>query len=98
MPSSMEVIYLSIHHPNGAICYISPVYVRSISDAELARVSGFLTLLKDKPGISIMAERGFTIKDMLEKLKIDLNVPPFLDRQKQLLSEQVEQGRMISSL
>ena len=29
--------------PNGGICYISPVYVRSISDVELTRRSGFLT-------------------------------------------------------
>ena len=50
--------------PNGAICFISPVYVGSISDVELTSVSGLLTALEDKPGISIMADRGFTIKDM----------------------------------
>ena len=65
--------------PNGAVCFISPVYVGSISDVELTRVSGLLTALEDKPGISIMADRGFTIKDMLKELIIDLNIPPFLD-------------------
>ena len=30
-----------------------------------------------------MADRGFTIKDMLKELKIDLNIPPFLDGQQQ---------------
>ena len=61
-------------------------------------MGGFLNTLKDKPGVSVMADRGFTIKDMLKKLKIDLNIPPFLDGQQQLLSEQVQQGRKIASL
>ena len=34
--------------PNGAISFISPVYVGSISDVELTRVSGLLTVLEDK--------------------------------------------------
>ena len=33
--------------PNGCISFISPLYVGSISDTELTRVSGFLTKLKD---------------------------------------------------
>ena len=37
--------------PNGSICYISPVYVGSISDVEFTHVCGILTTLKDKPGI-----------------------------------------------
>ena len=48
--------------PNGAIGFIFPVFVGSISDVELTRYSGFLTTLRDKPGVSIMADRGFTIK------------------------------------
>ena len=82
--------------PNGGICYISPVYVGSISDVELTRRSGFLTKLEDKPGISIMADRGFTIKDMLKDLGIDLNIPPFLEGRRQLPSTEVEAGRKIA--
>ena len=84
--------------PNGAICYISPVYVGSISDTELTRICGFLSCLEDKPGISIMADRGFTIKDMLKELNIDLNIPPFLQGQKQLSPQDIESGRKIASL
>ena len=84
--------------PNGGICYISPVYVGSISDIELTRRSGFLTKLEDKPGISIMADRGFTIKDILRELGINLNIPPFLEGRKQLSSSDVEAGRKIASL
>ena len=84
--------------PNGGICYISPVYVGSISDVELTRRSGFLTKLEDKPGISVMADRGFTIKDMLKDLGIDLNIPPFLEGRRQLPSTEVEAGRKIASV
>ena len=64
---------------NGAICYVSPVFVGSISDVELTRVSGFLTKLKNKRGIAIMADRGFTIRDMLKQLNGELNLPPFME-------------------
>jgi hypothetical protein len=84
--------------PNGAVSYVSPLYVGSISDVELTRISGFLTKLEDKPGISIMADRGFTVKDMLETLGIDLNIPPFLDGRQQLPYEEIEAGRTIASL
>ena len=37
--------------PNGSICFVSPVYVGSISDVELTRISGFLDVIKDKEGM-----------------------------------------------
>ena len=49
--------------PNGAISFTSAVFVGFISDVQLTSASGFLVALEDKPGISIMADRGFTIKD-----------------------------------
>ena len=84
--------------PNGAICFISPVFVGSISDVELTKLSGFLEVIEDKPGIAIMADRGFTIKDMLDKLQIELNIPPFLNERKQLPSGEVDQGRKIAAV
>lgn len=84
--------------PNGTISYVSPLYVGSISDVELTRTCGFLTMLEDKPGISIMANRGFTVKSMLEKLSIGLNIPPFMESRQQLSSEEIEAGRKIESL
>ena len=71
--------------PNGAISFISPVYVGSISDVQLTRCSGFLETLKDKPRISIMADRGFTIKDILN---VALNLPPFMEGRSQLPASQ----------
>ena len=49
--------------PNGAISFISTVFVGSISDVQMTSASGFLAALEDKPGIPIMADRSFTIKD-----------------------------------
>ena len=68
--------FLVVCTPNGAVSYLSPLYVGSISDVELTWVSGFLTKFENKPGISIMADRGFTIKDLLSKLGVELNIPP----------------------
>ena len=45
-----------------------------------------------------MADRGFTIKDLLKKLNIDLNIPPFLDGRTQLSSKEVQEGRKIASV
>ena len=52
--------------------------VGSISDVQQTSASGFLVVLENKPGISIMANRGFTIKDSFKKLNSDLNPPPFM--------------------
>ena len=61
--------------PNGCVSFVSPLYIGSISDTELTRVSGFLSCLPDKPGISIMADRGFTVQDMLKEIGAELNIP-----------------------
>lgn len=74
---------------------MSPLYVGSITDVELTRLSGFLDKLKDKPGIAIMADRGFTVKDMLRELNIELNIPP---GRQQLPYQEIEEGRKIASL
>ena len=84
--------------PNGCISYISPLYVGSISDVELTRVSGFLIRLEDKPGISIMADRGFTVKDLLQEIGAELNIPPFMEDRQQLSAKDVQEGRRIASL
>ena len=84
--------------PNGAICYVSPLYVGSISDVELTRSSGLLNKLQDKYCISIMADRGFTIRDILKELNIELNIPPFMQGWQQLPQEEIQEGRKIASL
>ena len=84
--------------PNGAICYVSLLFVNSILDVDITRVCWFIDKLDGKEGISIMADRGFTIKDQLEKFSVTLNIPPFLDGHQQLLSSEVQQGRSIGRI
>ena len=45
-----------------------------------------------------MADRGFTIRDMLKQLNVELNLPPFMEGRQQLPVEDVRVGRSIASL
>ena len=84
--------------PNGAVSFVSPLYVGSISDVELTRVSGFISKLPSGEEISVMADRGFTIRDQLAEVDVKLNIPPFLDGQQQLSADKVQEGRRIASV
>ena len=84
--------------PNGCICFVSDVYLGSISDVKLTQVSGLFNKLQGCTGISVMADRGFTIKDQLAALNIELNIPPFLEQRQQLTPAEVQDGRKIASV
>ena len=60
--------------PSGAISFISKLHGGSTSDRELFLNSGLLELLE--PGDSVMADRGFTIADLLDAKVVSLNIPP----------------------
>lgn len=45
-----------------------------------------------------MADRGFTVQDMLKEKGVSLNIPPFLDGLTQLPEEELQRGRHIASL
>ena len=60
---------------------------------ELTCISGLLNHLEDKPGISIMADRGFTIKYMLAHIGVSLNIPPFIEGRQKLSPDEVQEGR-----
>ena len=84
--------------PNGSISFISPLYVGSISDVELTRVSGLVEKLAGKSNIAVMADRGFTIRDQLKEVGAELNIPPFMEGRSQLPATEVLEGRKIASL
>ncbi|XP_056311183.1 uncharacterized protein LOC130222679 [Danio aesculapii] len=65
--------------PCGAVTFISRLYTGSISDKEITRRSGILSLLE--PGDEVMSDKGFTI-DMITNVGATLIIPPFkCDRQ-----------------
>ena len=54
----------SLCTPNGRVSlFFPPLHVGGMLDVELTHISGLLNHLEDM-GISIMADRGFTIKDI----------------------------------
>ena len=74
--------------PGGAITFISQLYTGSISDREIVVRSGLLDLpFQEKD--SIMADKGFTIQDLLP-LGVSLNIPPFVGSYAQMPANDVE--------
>ena len=45
-----------------------------------------------------MADKCFTVKEMLKELNIELNIPPFLQGRQQLPQEEVQKGSKMASL
>ena len=81
--------------PGGAVTFISQLYTGSTSDWEIVR-SGFLNLPFDDKD-SIMADKGFTIQDLLP-LGVSLNLPPFLGAASQMAAEDVVKTQELASL
>ncbi|XP_006824990.1 uncharacterized protein LOC100378599 [Saccoglossus kowalevskii] len=80
--------------PSGAITYVSDAFEGSISDKEIVQKSGFLDLLSE--GDLILADRGFTIRDLLFEKKADLNIPPFLGNRDKLSAAEEIQTKQIA--
>ena len=82
--------------PKGSITFIGQLYTGSISDKEMVERSGFLKLPFEQ-GDSVMADKGFTIEDVLP-LGVSLNIPPFLGMSDQMPAEDVIKTQEIASL
>lgn len=81
--------------PCGAMTFISQLYTGSISDKEITKKSGILDLLE--PGDEVMADKGFTIEDMLSSVGARLIIPPF-KRAKQFSKQDCEKTQAIARL
>lgn len=81
--------------PSGVVSFISDLYGGNISDKKLTQLSGLLDLLE--PGDAIMADRGFTIDDILPP-GVTLNVPPRLNDSGQLTESERTTTRRIASV
>ena len=82
--------------PSGAITFVSQLYTGSISDREIVRRSGFLDL-KFSNGDTVMADKGFTVEDLLP-LGVSLNIPPFLGDNTQMSNEDFIATQQIASI
>lgn len=68
----------------------------SLSDKECVMKSGLLHMPFDH-GDSVMAHEGFRIADLLQKLGVALNIPPFLNRGK-FSAEEVAETQDVAAL
>ena len=82
--------------PSGAISFVSEAYEGSISDRKLVEVSGLLKKLE--PDDEIMADKGFTIQDLLIPCGVRLNIPPFLQGNTQMAANDVFATKNIARL
>ena len=82
--------------PSGVITFISQLYTGSISDREIVERSGILDLPFNE-GDSVMADKGFTISDILP-LGESLNIPPFLGTAAQMQAKEVIRAQEIARL
>ena len=82
--------------PSGSVCFVSQLYTGCISDKEITERSGFLQMPFDE-GDSIMADKGFDIQDLLDVLKVKLNIPPFLGMLGQMASDDVMTTQSIAA-
>ena len=85
--------------PDGAVAFVSQLYCGWISDREIVLRSGFLDLLKSSPpGLSIMADKGFDIQDLLVDSGMKLNIPPFKTAGQQMSATDVVKIQQIAKL
>lgn len=68
--------------PSGVPTFVSDTFEGSISDNEITIKSGLLDKLE--PNDAVMADRGFTIREVLAKQNIRLVIPHFLSGKKQM--------------
>ena len=87
----------------GGFVFISQLYAGSISDKQIVSRSGFLDLLSRKKevseifeGDSIMADKGFDIGGDLQKIGLQLNIPPLLKEKPQFDESEVIRTQTIA--
>lgn len=73
--------------PHGPITFVSSLYSGSISDVELTKVCGLLDLLE--AGDAVMADKGFTIANLLQDRECSLIIPHFLKARGQFSPDEI---------
>ncbi|XP_077512591.1 uncharacterized protein LOC144123682 [Amblyomma americanum] len=81
--------------PDGLLTFASELFMGSLSDREIVIRSGFLNQTFSS-GDTVMADKGFKIRDLLEEKKVGINMPLFL-RQYQFEKEDMQETQDIAS-
>ena len=62
--------------PNGGACFVSDLFEGDIDDVQIFRECGIMKHIR--PHDVILADRGFTVQDLLNPLQADIKIPSFL--------------------
>ena len=79
--------------PGGVVSFVSELWGGRVSDKAITSKCGII-----ESGDNVMADRGFEIQELLEPKGVNLNIPPFLGKRKQLTSREVTETRRIAEL
>ena len=82
--------------PSGVLSFISELFPGSTSDQETVKQSNFLNILS--PGDSVMADKGFNIRDELASIGAILEGPSFLKSNTQFTEAEINNNKAIASL
>ena len=79
--------------PNGGACFVSDLFEGDINDVKIFKESGLVKHLK--PFDLVLADRGFTVRELLNPLQVELKIPSFLKGRKSLsAAEELETRRI----
>ena len=81
--------------PNGCICYVSPVWGGKASDRQITLSDGFMDNIM--PGDLVLADRGFTIKDVMIQRQATIDIPPSSSGVDQMSRADVKKTKHIAS-
>ena len=84
--------------PAGGLYFVSDLFPSSISDREIVSRCVILNPIFWDKDDEIMADKGFTIRDLLDEIGVKLNIPIFLEGRQQFSAQQVIINQGISSL
>ena len=84
--------------PAGGLSFVSELFPGSVSDREIVCRCGILNPQFWNKNDEIMADKGFTIRDLLDPMGVKLNIPIFLEDKAQFQTEQVVVNQRIASV
>ncbi len=79
--------------PHGAVTFVSSLYAGSISDKELLKQSGIVSLLK--PDMAIMVDKGFLVDGCVPS---KVYRPAYLSKREQMSADEVKKTQSIARL
>ena len=78
------------------ISFVSQAWDGRATDGNITNKCGISALLR--PGDMVVADKGFTVEDLLQKIGCTLNIPPFKRRDQQFSPDEIAKGEEIGEL